>query len=92
MAEKHDFNTCQFCRYRSRPIFFSPVGDYNFYVIDFDKFSKYSKPGPRYTSYPTAPEFHEGFGAKEYVEILEKQDKVSCVVILIENEKITKNA
>ena len=44
-------------------------------MIDFDKFSKYSKPGPRYTSYPTAPEFHEGFGAKEYVEILEKHDK-----------------
>ena len=43
-------------------------------MIDFDKFSKYSKPGPRYTSYPTAPEFHEGFGAKEYVEILEKQE------------------
>lgn len=43
-------------------------------MIDFDKFSKYSKPGPRYTSYPTAPEFHEGFGAKEYVEILKKQD------------------
>jgi oxygen-independent coproporphyrinogen-3 oxidase len=44
-------------------------------MIDFDKFSKYSKPGPRYTSYPTAPEFHEGFGAKEYVAILEKHDK-----------------
>lgn len=44
-------------------------------MIDFDKFAKYSKPGPRYTSYPTAPEFHGGFGAKEYVEILEKQDK-----------------
>lgn len=44
-------------------------------MIDFDKFSKYSKPGPRYTSYPTAPEFHEGFGAKEYVEILKHQDK-----------------
>jgi len=22
---------------------------------------KYSKPGPRYTSYPTAPYFHTGF-------------------------------
>ena len=44
-------------------------------MIDFDKFAKYSKPGPRYTSYPTAPEFHSGFGAKEYVEILGKQDK-----------------
>ena len=44
-------------------------------MIDFEKFAKYSKPGPRYTSYPTAPEFHEGFGAKTYVDILEKQDK-----------------
>lgn len=26
-------------------------------MIDFKKFEKYSKPGPRYTSYPTAPEF-----------------------------------
>ncbi|MBE0492373.1 MAG: oxygen-independent coproporphyrinogen III oxidase [Sulfurospirillum sp.] len=44
-------------------------------MIDFEQFSKYSKPGPRYTSYPTAPEFHEGFGAKEYAAILHKRDK-----------------
>lgn len=43
-------------------------------MIDFDKFAHYSKPGPRYTSYPTAPEFHEGFGAKEYEAILKNQD------------------
>ena len=30
-------------------------------MIDFSKFIKYSKPGPRYTSYPTAPEFTENF-------------------------------
>ena len=30
-------------------------------MIDFAKFVKYSKPGPRYTSYPTAPEFSEEF-------------------------------
>ena len=36
-------------------------------MIDFDKFSKYSKAGPRYTSYPTAVEFHEGFGASQFV-------------------------
>ncbi|MBD3830754.1 MAG: oxygen-independent coproporphyrinogen III oxidase [Arcobacter sp.] len=30
-------------------------------MIDFAKFVKYSKPGPRYTSYPTAPEFSETF-------------------------------
>ena len=44
-------------------------------MIDFDKFAKYSKAGPRYTSYPTAPEFNEAFDAKAYVTILEKQDK-----------------
>ena len=31
---------------------------------------KYDRPGPRYTSYPTAIEFHEGFGKDEYLERL----------------------
>ncbi len=44
-------------------------------MIDFEMFSKYSKPGPRYTSYPTAPEFNEKFNADSYVKILENQDK-----------------
>jgi oxygen-independent coproporphyrinogen-3 oxidase len=44
-------------------------------MIDFEKFAKYSKAGPRYTSYPTAPEFHEGFTAKSYESILAHQDK-----------------
>jgi len=30
-------------------------------MIDFTKFEKYSRPGPRYTSYPTAPEFNTSF-------------------------------
>ena len=30
-------------------------------MIDFNKFTKYSRPGPRYTSYPTAPEFNTDF-------------------------------
>ncbi len=29
--------------------------------IDVDLINKYDKPGPRYTSYPTAPHFHEAF-------------------------------
>ncbi len=44
-------------------------------MIDFEKFSKYSKPGPRYTSYPTAVEFNEKFDFNSYVKELEKQDK-----------------
>lgn len=31
---------------------------------------KYCKAGPRYTSYPTAPYFHEGFGARQWEEAL----------------------
>ena len=27
---------------------------------------RYDRPGPRYTSYPTAVEFHSGFGDAEY--------------------------
>ncbi len=32
---------------------------------------KYSKPGPRYTSYPTAPHFSEQFGNTEWLEELQ---------------------
>ncbi len=44
-------------------------------MIDFEKFSKYSKPGPRYTSYPTAVEFNEKFDFNSYIKELERQDK-----------------
>ena len=43
-------------------------------MIDFEKFAKYSKAGPRYTSYPTAPEFNESFTCKSYEEVLAHQD------------------
>lgn len=39
--------------------------------IDFEKFSKYSRPGPRYTSYPTALEFSDTFKYDEYIRFLE---------------------
>lgn len=32
---------------------------------------KYSKPGPRYTSYPTAPYFHTGFTEADWVQEIE---------------------
>lgn len=35
-------------------------------VFDKEKILKYDRPGPRYTSYPTAPYFHEGFGVEAY--------------------------
>ena len=44
-------------------------------MINFEQFSKYSKPGPRYTSYPTAPEFNSTFTEETYRTILASQDK-----------------
>ena len=37
-------------------------------VFDPTLIRKYDKAGPRYTSYPTAVQFHEGFGESEYRE------------------------
>jgi len=45
-------------------------------MLDFDKFTRYSKPGPRYTSYPTALEFTDTFGYTSYLEKLHSQDPV----------------
>ncbi|MDD2369976.1 MAG: oxygen-independent coproporphyrinogen III oxidase [Sulfuricurvum sp.] len=43
-------------------------------MLDFDKFTKYSKPGPRYTSYPTALEFSDTFDYDSYLGKLHSQD------------------
>ncbi|MCS7052423.1 MAG: oxygen-independent coproporphyrinogen III oxidase [Ignavibacterium sp.] len=41
------------------------------FEVDLKKFKKYDKPGPRYTSYPTAPQFNESFTHKDFLnEIL----------------------
>jgi oxygen-independent coproporphyrinogen-3 oxidase len=42
------------------------------FEIDLKKFKKYDKPGPRYTSYPTAPQFNEGFTNENYVDEIVK--------------------
>ncbi len=45
------------------------------FEVDLNLLKKYDKPGPRYTSYPTAPQFHSGFGAVEfYREIVETNE------------------
>ena len=44
-------------------------------MLDFAKFTKYSKPGPRYTSYPTALEFSTDFAYDTYLEKLKTQEK-----------------
>ena len=44
-------------------------------MIDFSAYVKYSRPGPRYTSYPTAPEFSDKFSYEAYRKELENRGK-----------------
>ncbi|MEI7867658.1 MAG: oxygen-independent coproporphyrinogen III oxidase [Candidatus Methylumidiphilus sp.] len=37
-------------------------------VFDRELIRRYDRQGPRYTSYPTAVQFHDGFGVKQYLE------------------------
>ena len=43
-------------------------------MLDYSKFLKYSKPGPRYTSYPTALEFSDAYEYDTYIKKMEAQD------------------
>ena len=44
--------------------------------ISAELLDRYDRPGPRYTSYPTAVEFHEGFGPEDYaVRLTEAADR-----------------
>ncbi|RUM45815.1 MAG: oxygen-independent coproporphyrinogen III oxidase [Hydrogenimonas sp.] len=52
-------------------------------MIDFKQFIKYSKPGPRYTSYPTAVEFSEDFAYNRYIEKLKTRDPKKPISIYI---------
>ncbi|MGH9760908.1 MAG: oxygen-independent coproporphyrinogen III oxidase, partial [Blastocatellia bacterium] len=36
---------------------------------------KYNKPGPRYTSYPTAPEWNDDFGPDDYIQAIDAADQ-----------------
>ena len=36
---------------------------------------RYNVPGPRYTSYPTAPEWHDSFGPADYYRALERSNE-----------------
>jgi oxygen-independent coproporphyrinogen-3 oxidase len=43
--------------------------------VTADVLAKYDRPGPRYTSYPTAVEFHESFTPQRYLEKLEEASR-----------------
>ncbi len=46
--------------------------------FDADLIRRYDRSGPRYTSYPTAVQFHGGFGEKEYLAWAERIDRESA--------------
>ncbi len=46
------------------------------FEIDIDLVKKYDRPGPRYTSYPTAPHFTEEFTAENFLEEIIKTNNV----------------
>jgi oxygen-independent coproporphyrinogen-3 oxidase len=50
--------------------------------ITLDILRKYDRPGPRYTSYPTAVEFHEGFDADAYVARLAEANRQAAPLSL----------
>jgi len=52
-------------------------------MIDFKKFEKYAKPGPRYTSYPTAPEFSEDFFENDLISFYKNQDDSRALSLYI---------
>ena len=44
----------------------SPAETPRAWRFDADLLRRYDRPGPRYTSYPTAPQFSEGFGEADF--------------------------
>lgn len=44
-------------------------------TFDDDLLQRYDRPGPRYTSYPAAPRFHEGFGDRDLREQIARSNE-----------------
>lgn len=50
--------------------------------VSFEETQRYDRPGPRYTSYPTANEFHEAFDADAYLDALRSARDVDAPLSL----------
>ncbi len=44
--------------------------------VDLDLVRKYNHPGPRYTSYPTAPHFHSEFQETDWLDLIGRNNQV----------------
>jgi len=45
------------------------------FEINLDLIKKYDRPGPRYTSYPTAPQFNDTFNGEKYLDEIIRTNK-----------------
>ncbi|MBR9999404.1 MAG: oxygen-independent coproporphyrinogen III oxidase [Cyclobacteriaceae bacterium] len=45
------------------------------FKVNIDLLKKYDVPGPRYTSYPTAPYFHDGINYRNYIDHIRHDDE-----------------
>ncbi len=45
------------------------------FTVETSLLKKYDRPGPRYTSYPTAPKFSESFGPREFIREVEENNQ-----------------
>lgn len=61
-------------------------------MIDFAKLATHSKPGPRYTSYPTANEFHNNFTYSTLLEALKRADRENLGLSLYTHLPFCKSA
>ena len=56
------------------------------FEIDIDLVKKYDRPGPRYTSYPTAPQFNDSFTSEDLTEALIKSkyeaEHCDCMILI----------
>ncbi len=53
----------------------SPVIPERTWRFDADLLRRYDRPGPRYTSYPTAPNFSDGFGEADFRDIARRSNE-----------------
>lgn len=44
-------------------------------IFDAELVARYDHPGPRYTSYPTAPQFQDGFGLNEWRAAIDQSNR-----------------
>lgn len=44
--------------------------------VEIGLLKKYDQPGPRYTSYPTIPYFHEGVSEKDFIQHIQQEDRL----------------